>query len=188
VRFFAQGVTSKQNDREARLTMTDQRDQATESRDAGVEAPVGQPDTPDLSRRAMLRGATVAVPTILTLGSGAALAASSNLLGTNQTPTTTDVNCLNPASTQGTLPTNPNVYDLGAPPYGEVTVIPSTNRYRNKATGLDITTSEACQLNGTVQVKYNGSGPWVDKTRTAGAMASAAAMASFGSRIVKTYI
>jgi hypothetical protein len=168
--------------------MTDQRDKATESRDAGVGLPLGQVDTPGLSRRAMLRGATLAVPTILTLGSGAALAASSNLLGTNQTATATDVNCLDPRSTKGALPTNPNVYDLGSPPYGEVTVIPSTNRYRDKATDLDITTSQVCQLDGTVKVKYNGTGPWVEKTRYPGAMTSAAAMASFGSRILKTYI
>jgi hypothetical protein len=168
--------------------MTDQRDQVTESVDAGVDALVDRPGTPNLSRRAMLRGATAAVPTILTLGSGAALAASSNLLGTTQTPTTTDVNCLDPSSTQGPLVSNPNVYDLGSPPYGEVTIIPATNRYRNPATGLDMTTSEVCQLNGTVQVKYGGSGPWVSKTRYPGAMASATALASLGTRILKTYI
>jgi hypothetical protein len=168
--------------------MTDQRDQATDPRDPGVDVPLGRADTPNLQRRAMLRGATVAVPTILTLGSGAALAASSNLLGTNQTPTTADVNCLDPRSTQGTLPTNPNVYDLGSPPYGEVTVIPSTNRYRNPIDNSALTTSQVCQFNGSVQVKYGGTGPWVSKTRYPGAMTSVSAMASFGSRILKTYI
>ena len=133
--------------------MTDQRDLATESRDAGVDAPAGQADAPNLSRRAMLRGATMAVPTILTLGSGAALAASSNLLSTNRTATSADVNCLDPASTQGTLPTNPNVYDLGSPAYGEVTVIPSANRYRDPSNNnATLTTSQVCQFNGTVQV------------------------------------
>ena len=39
---------------------------------------------PVISRRMLLRGATAAVPTILTLQSGAALAASSNLIGTVQ--------------------------------------------------------------------------------------------------------
>jgi len=168
--------------------MTDQRDQATESRDAGVDKPVDRPVAPDFSRRAVLCGATVVVPTILTLGSGAAWAASSNLLGTNQTATTADVNCLDPRTTQGSLPTNPNIYDLGSPPYGEVTVIPSANRYRNKTTGATLTTSQVCQFNGTVQVKYNGTGPWADKLRYPGAMASATAMASFGSRILTKYI
>ena len=168
--------------------MTDQREQATESPAAGVDVPVVQGAPANLTRRAMLRGATVAVPTILTLGSGAALAASSNLLATNTTPTTADVNCLDPMSTQGTLPTNPNVYDLGAPPYADVTVIEAMHRYRNPATSKDMITSEVCRFNGKVQVKYNGTGPWVDKTRTPGAMASAAALASFGSRINKSYI
>lgn len=168
--------------------MTDQREQASDSPAAGVDAPVVQDSSANLTRRAMLRGATAAVPTILTLGSGAALAASSNLLATNTTPTTTDVNCLDPASTQGTLPTNPNVYDLGSPPYADVTVIPSANRYRNPATNTDMTTSQVCRFSGKVQVKYNGTGMWYEKTRTTGAMASAAALASFGSRINKTNI
>jgi len=167
---------------------TDQREQATGSPAAGVDAPVVQSAPANLTRRAMLHGATVAVPTILTLGSGAALAASSNLLATNTTPTTADVNCLDPMSTQGTLPTNPNVYDLGSPPYADVTVIPSANRYRNPATNTDMTTSQVCRFNGTVQVKYNGTGAWQNKTRTTGAMASASALASFGSRINKSYI
>jgi hypothetical protein len=169
--------------------MTDQRNQATDSPAAGVDAPAVQGLPASLlTRRTMLRGATAVVPTILTLGSGAALAASSNLLATNQTPTTAEVNCVDPVSTQGTLTTNPNVYDLGSPPYADVTVIPSTNRYRNPATNTDITTSQVCQFDGTVQVKYGGTGSWVEKARTPGAMASAAALASFGSRINKTYI
>ena len=35
--------------------MTDQRDESTEPRAAGLDAPAAQPGTPDLSRRALLR-------------------------------------------------------------------------------------------------------------------------------------
>lgn len=146
-------------------------------------------DKVKLSRRSLLRTTTATVPTILTLASGSAIARSSNLIGTIADAGTNDALCLKPSSTQGPLPTNPNVYDLGAPAYGEVTRFPRVHRYRKPSDpGTDISPSKACRVDGALQVKYNGSGPWVNKTRTAGVMVSNAAAASFGTRIISTDI
>ena len=146
----------------------------------------------NVSRRALLRTTTATAPTILTLASGAAIARSSNLIGTMANADNKDVLCLDPKSTQGPLTTNPNVYDLGAPAYGEITRFPLTNRYRkntnNDDDSRDLSPSEACHVDGGLKVKYNGSGPWVDKTRRMGVIVSNAAAASFGSRIISTDI
>ena len=170
--------------------MTDQLDK-TIVEPGGDAEPQSAVTAPGLiNRRTMLRGATATLPTILTLTSGAALAASSNLIRTVQS-TSGDVLCLQPGSTQtpnGLTPQNPNVYDLGSPPYGEVTRFPTANRYRDGSTSTDVSAQEACRLNGTLQVKYGGSGPWNDKTRTAGVMVSNAAVTSFGARIITTDI
>ena len=167
--------------------MTDQRDEAL--REAPTSgAPVASGNAPSLlSRRTVLRGATATVPTILTLASGSALARSSNLIGTIKN-SQGDVLCLDPRSTNGATYNNPNVYDLGSPAYGEVTRIPTAHKYRNKGNKKDLTPPEVCKLNGTVEVKYNGSGSWRDKQRRNGVMVSNAAVASFGGRIVKTDI
>jgi hypothetical protein len=166
--------------------MTEQRTETEGGADGGH---AGRTSKINLGRRALLRTTTATAPTILTLASGAALARSSNLIGTMANKNTGDVLCLDPNSTQGALPTNPNVYDLGAPAYGEVTRFPLGNRYRKKiADSRDISPSEACHVNGELQVKYNYSGRWVDKNRRAGVIVSNAAVASFGSRIISTDI
>jgi hypothetical protein len=140
-----------------------------------------------LNRRAVLTGATAVVPTILTLGSGAALARSSNLIGTvKKSPG--DVLCLDPQSTNGPSMQNPNLYDLGSPPYGEVTRIPVAHKYRRKSNGDGMSPGEVCRFDGKVEVKYNGSGPWRERSRRAGVLVSNAAVASFGDRIIKTDI
>lgn len=168
--------------------MTDQRDEATLQAAAGVVPHDGAEAPESPSRRAMLRGVTATVPTILSLTSGAALAATSNLISTLPDQTAGDVYCLDPGSTQGQT-SNPNVYDLGAPPFGEVTRFPTVNKYRNESSpSQELTPAEACKLDGTVGVKYNGSGPWVAKTRTPGVLVSNAAVTSFGSRIITTDI
>ena len=144
-----------------------------EGRTAG---PVGM-----ISRRTLLRGATATVPTILTLTSGAALARSSNLIGTIQ-EANGDVLCLDPRSTKGPTRSNPNVYDLGSPPYAEVTRIPLANQYRAKDTLEAMTPTEVCQYQGSVEVNY-GYGDWTERYRSApGVMVSNAACASFGTR------
>lgn len=143
--------------------------------------------TRGLNRRAVLTGATAVVPTILTLGSGAALARSSNLIGTVK-KSQGDVLCLDPRSTNGPTMQNPNVYDLGSPPYGEVTRIPVANKYRAKSSGEALSPTEVCRFNGKVEVKYNGQGSWREQRRTSGVLVSNAAVGSFGDRIIKTDI
>lgn len=149
-----------------------------EERTAG---PVGM-----ISRRTVLRGATATVPTILTLTSGAALARSSNLIGTIQ-QANGDVLCLDPRSTDGPTRRNPNVYDLGSPPYAEVTRIPQANQYRAKDTHKAMTPAEVCRHRGPIEVKY-AYGDWVERRHKPGVMVSNAACASFGTRCSVTDI
>lgn len=145
------------------------------------------PEARLLDRRTVLRGATAVVPTILTLGSGAALARSSNLIGTVQ-KSAGDALCLDPTSTNGPTMQNPNVYDLGSPAYGEVTRIPVAHKYRAKSTGKTLSPAEVCRYEGKVEVKYYGQGPWRERRCNTGVLVSNAAVGSFGDRIVKTDI
>jgi hypothetical protein len=86
------------------------------SQDSGPASP---------SRRAILRGGVVAMPAILTLQSGAALARSSNLISAASSGTTDrlgrtlclDTNSVKPAGRHR------GVYDLDDPPYAEVNII-----------------------------------------------------------------
>ena len=147
---------------------------------------------PLVSRRTVLRGASAALPTILTLSSGAALARSSNLIGTIQQGgggSTGEVLCLDPGSTQGPAMHNPNLYDLGSPPYGEVTSIPTDLEYRTKVGGqtVGLTPDEVCLNGGEIEYKLNG---WSRNKvlMNPGAMVSSAAVSSFGNRIITTGI
>ena len=91
---------------------------------ATPQAQAGGPASP--SRRALIRGASVAVPTILTLNSNAAMgwAIGSNTIGTRApvAGNKNDVLCL---ETKGLPEVKPGVYGLGSPPYAEVYEIPS---------------------------------------------------------------
>jgi hypothetical protein len=69
--------------------MTDQRDKAITEPAGGVEEARTEVRA-GISRRAVLHGATAAVPTILTLKSGAAVAATSNLVTASANPGTTN--------------------------------------------------------------------------------------------------
>jgi len=89
--------------------MSDRLDQETEEQAAGA---AGTAAPGSFNRRAILRGATVVVPTVLTLGSGAALAASSFSVTASNTnsPAGTSYACLD---TQG-QPGPRYYYDGGA--------------------------------------------------------------------------
>ena len=164
--------------------MTDQRVETRNDAAPGIAEEQVHNSVGLISRRTVLRGATATVPTILTLASGAALARSSNLIGTIQ-HTNGDVLCLDPRSTNGATRGNPNVYDLGAPPYAEVTRIPKRYQYRAKDSAKAMTPPEVCRYRGSVEVKYNY-GDWQERRlRRPGVMVSNAAVASFGARISK---
>lgn len=160
------------------------------------------PEVANASRRALLRGASVAaLPTILTLKSGAALAASSNLIGTvkNSSQALGDggkVQCLDMSSAVGGTP---NRLDLGRDPMLHVQYIGQRQYYRpasnNKQgdTSKPVTISQMCKEGGVYW--YNDRG-WKSTTPgqygspgiRAGFMVSATALHSFASDIkVKSF-
>jgi hypothetical protein len=99
------------------------------TKEEGREAATGNSGQVSASRRALLRGAVVAMPTVMTLHSGAALARSSNLVGVGPGagPEGGQYRCLDTETVFRT--DNPNVYDLGNPPMAHVTTIRNDVRY-----------------------------------------------------------
>lgn len=164
--------------------MTSERNTTTSQATAGTQVEASGPE-PLISRRALLRGASATVPTILTLQSGAALAASSNLLGTHEltgsqaeyggTP------CVNAASTVGVKGSQ---YDLGDPAVAEINVIPDKFEFRTEknkgSSSVVLSPKDMCY-------KYQHPGPyyyhngtdWVTVQVPQGGLTSAAALASF---------
>jgi hypothetical protein len=152
------------------------------------------------SRRALLRGASAALPTILTLKSGAALAASSNLLGTvnsaNEAIGNGKVQCLDMSSAVGGTPSQ---LDLGPNPMLHVQYIGRRQYYRAAWNGKEgdlskpVSIESMCKKGGVYW--FQESGTWRSTTPgfnhrgvEAGFMASATALASFASRIkIKTF-
>ena len=91
-----------------------------------------------LSRRAMLRGTAAAMPIALTLPSGAALARSSNLIsGTLDAAEDSFGNkyCLD-ASSVYPSGDSPHQYDMGDPPYADITELPRRRYYFQSSQGL----------------------------------------------------
>ena len=82
-----------------------------------------------VNRRMLLRGASAAVPAILTLQSGSALARSSNLIGAAQNagPSGGKYRCLDFDGIAGT--NKRDVYGLGTPPMAHVTRIDAQSKY-----------------------------------------------------------
>jgi hypothetical protein len=153
-----------------------------------------------LSRRALLRGASSALPVVLTLQSGAALAQSSNLIGTVKQAQQAigpgnRVQCLDMASAvDGT----PSKLDLGPDPMLHVQYVTQRKYYRGKSNGKSgdedrpVSIEQMCKEGGVFW--YRDGGDW-RKTYPgysrrgveAGFLVSATALASFASSIrVKT--
>lgn len=154
----------------------------------------------DRSRRSLLRGASTALPAIFTLQSGAALAASSNLLGTVKHASKAvgeggRVQCVDGASAVGGTP---SVLDLGDDPMVHVQYITPRQYYRPNRRGTagdpdkPVTIEQMCSGGGVYWYKENGN--WKATTPgynrrgiEAGFFASATALSSFASDIkVKT--
>lgn len=163
------------------ISMKEQKGIATSKR--------GKADSERLvSRRAMLKGSATAMPAILTLQSGAALARSSNLIGTidYKSPDRLgrtlclDLDSVTPASSDG------RVFDLRAPPagpYAEVTAINERDYYAEANKGsAPVDESQICRDGITAFYKDGG---WV-QIDAPGGMVSVTALASFaaGSIIV----
>jgi hypothetical protein len=138
-----------------------------------------------LSRRALLRSASIAVPTILTLHSGAALAQTSNLVGAAPTPTVQDnkYRCLDTSSVYRS--NKPNVYDLGSPPLGHVTRITADGAYyrvgsNGQPSNNAVSGPTMCNEGGAFYRKANG---WTQVSVEQGVLVSATALSSFSSVI-----
>lgn len=181
--------------------MTDRRDDGEQA--SGTPAPTAI--TAVNSRRTLLRGATAAVPTILTLTSGAALARSSNCINLAQgAPVDPDGRhlCLDFHSVTRI---GDKRYDLGAPPSGSVTRIPADRTYYRSGSTHKVSVQEMCNSGGQYYYKTSGgalqsdASGWgssgrggvkddadtkkVTFTVPKGGMVSAAALASFASHI-----
>lgn len=169
----------------------------TESRDPTAIAPITDDAAgvvpASISRRMLLRGASVAAPTILTLNSNAAMgwAIASGTIGTRAPDGGSgSVLCLDRATTGAEV--KPGVYSLGDPPYAEVVDVPSSYDYRRRQ-NLDWTGSttsirpeQVCSEGGAIEYKATGGG-WVklDKPIRPARypLVSSTAVASFADRI-----
>lgn len=148
-----------------------------------------------ISRRTLLRGATVALPTVMTLKSGAALAASSNLMGTVRTASEAvgeggRVQCLDAASAEGGTTAR---LDLGTDPMLHVQYVTPRTYYLGNSNNTagdpnkPVTIDRMCRVGGRywyrdqgwrqISVGYNRRGI------EAGFLVSATALASFSSAI-----
>lgn len=141
-----------------------------------------------VSRRAMLKGSATAMPAILTLHSGAALARSSNLIGA--APSTTrdrlgralclDTSSVTAASSSG------EAFDLGQPPYARVTAINEQEHHIEANNGSAIIDESAlCERGGTAYYRDSG---WHEVNVRQGIIVSATALTSFASSIVITEV
>jgi hypothetical protein len=143
-----------------------------------------------VSRRALLGFArSAAVPAIVTLYSGAALARSSNLIGTNpnQGPEYDKYRCLD---TSSVYPTDkPHIYDLGEDPMAHVTRIDARKRYyradwRGYPTRQQVSDTEMCEDGG--QYYRQDWGSYKKVTVRKGVLVSATALSSFANDITYT--
>jgi hypothetical protein len=144
-----------------------------------------------IGRRGLLRGASSAVPAILTLQSGAALAKSSNLIGANPYSRASEgkFNCLDFDGIDRT--DKPNVFDLGSPPMGHVTRIDADSDYyktnpdhQHGSWGsgpTEVSKSKMCADGGTYYRKDRWRTRQVNVKR--GMLVSATALSSFSSGI-----
>ncbi len=133
-----------------------------------------------MRRRVMLRGAAAAVPTILTLHSGAALARSSNLLSVAD-GAATDRDGRNLCVDESTVELNPGTrkaYDLGQPPQADVTAISPRTYYRDASgSGATVSPQEMCQNGGDYYYKGDSG------LTSLGTAAEKADNATFGVRV-----
>jgi hypothetical protein len=166
-------------------------DKAGESGKTVAVNAAASPATAALSRRALLRGATIAAPTILTLYSGAALARSSNLIGAapSSTAENNKYRCLDTSSVYQTE--KRYVYDLGDNPMAHVTRISADKKYfkvardENGERDVDRVDGQKMCADGGWYVRKDHNGfSKVNVKR--GVMVSATAMNSFSNDITYT--
>ena len=126
--------------------MTVEKDQSTENK--GIESTVDRPDS--VSRRMMLRRGVTAMPAILTLHSGAALARSSNLISASRGSRDSKgkVWCLDTST--ATYHSDIDKYDYGDHGHATVNVIPDRVYYgSDRRSGERMTADQFCEAGGT---------------------------------------
>ena len=166
--------------------MTDQRDQAIVPQGESVATAAGAAVTPAMTRRALLRGAAVAAPTILTLSSAsAAVALSSVKTYTGVTTPQEDgsYHCLAEESTlgyaPGNLPGNPAALQIGDSPTPIVYQIPERDYFNAPdVAGVAKTEYEMCRDGGNYY--YQSGDTWPGVEVKPGILMSADAYGSLG--------
>lgn len=154
-----------------------------------LDASAGVPR--EVSRRSLLSGACkVAVPAIITLGSGSALARSSNLISADNYPAAEQnrYRCLDTSSVYAT--NKPKVYDLGKDPMAHVTRIRSDKDYyalnsQGQRSNKEVKGTKMCTDGGDFFRKDSGNRYTKVKVRK-GVLVSATALSSFASDITYT--
>lgn len=155
-----------------------------QTNDKELEVIHGADDLPESpGRRRLLTYGAKSMPAILTLQSGAALAASSYTISPSSTYATdglgrtlcVDESSVYPADETGLL------WDLGIPPQMDVTIIPGPDEkiyYIEKNKDLPIHPGDMCLRGGTFWWKPS-SGPWESSTLNKGFCASIGSVTSF---------
>lgn len=164
--------------------MSKDQQQAGEASAASGVSPGG------MSRRKLLSGAgQAAVPAIVTLYSGAALARSSNVVSADGSPGAEGnrYRCLDTSSVYRT--DKPRVYDLGQDPMAHVTRINSNRQYyrigaNNHPTGYPVSGQTMCETGGNYLRRDYSSFRRV--TVRQGVLVSATALGSFANDITYT--
>jgi hypothetical protein len=145
-----------------------------------------------MSRRAVLRGGVTAMPAILTLQSGAALARSSNLISASSTNTTDGLGrtiCVDKNSVVY-ADDHSETYDLDEPPYAECNIIRGPTEvqfYETKGKDHPIRPGAMCERGGQFFSKPKGE-QWVTSDVPQGFVASAGAMNSFAGYVKDSLI
>lgn len=159
--------------------------------------PSGEQNAPkSISRRDVLRRGVTAMPAILTLQSGAALARSSNMISPSSPDTTDrrgrticlDTNTVDFASDTG------NAFDLGEPPRpATVNIIRRRRYYVEPDRRSDrMTAGEICEKGGTYYYKERSSRTWqsieLPRFPRSGVVVSSGAMTSMADHIIDNLI
>jgi hypothetical protein len=153
----------------------------------GAAQEASESDKPEsLGRRALLRGGAKAMPAILTLQSGAALAQSSNLIASAPAGTRDTMGralCLD-TTTVDPVSGSTTVFDLGNPPRAVVNAITERNYKTAANNGADdATEDDICAQAGTYYWK-DPDQPWQELTMAnRGVVVSSAAVFSFSDSI-----
>ncbi len=143
-----------------------------------------------VSRRALIKGGVTAMPAILTLHSGAALARSSNMISAAPSGTTDGLGrtlCLDEKSV---VPGDDylEIYDLGEPPSADVTIIrgPGERKYYakvGKRKRVEVSPDAMCERGGKYYWRPHRGGQWQEARIQKGIVVSAGAMASISGHV-----